>query len=126
MRFFNKCVHVYCNIAINVYAFIFGMMLGFRFYLSVLQSYTCTRYAPIVKLAQHVHVYTYVEFVAGFGNGVCDESCSPAGAMGCMASCRTASGRDAGFYLATCAAWNVATCRSSIGCGACLGLTTLP
>jgi hypothetical protein len=70
-------INVYAFIAINMYAFIFGMFFGFRFYLSVLQSCRSTSYAPLVKLAQHVHVYTYVEFVAGFGNGVSDASCSP-------------------------------------------------
>jgi hypothetical protein len=46
------------------------------------------------------------------------------GAKRCMATWRTASGRDAGFSLATRAECHVATYRSSIGYSACFGLTT--
>jgi hypothetical protein len=49
----------------------------------------------------------------------------PHGAKGCVASCRTVSGRDAGFSLATCAECLVATYRSSTCCDACCALTTL-
>jgi hypothetical protein len=37
-----------------------------------------TRYAPIAKLAQHVHVYMYVELVVGFATVRVQRGCTPA------------------------------------------------
>jgi hypothetical protein len=46
------------------------------------KKYTCTRYGPIVKLPQRVHVYTYVELVAVFTTIRMRRACSPAALNG--------------------------------------------
>jgi hypothetical protein len=59
------------------------------------KMYTRTRYKPIVKLAQHIHVYTYVDLVAVFATVPMRRACSPA------ASKCYRSGRETGLNLAT-------------------------